>query len=150
MRLFALLAACLFAGGVMAAPVPKAIRNKQTDADLLAGRWEIVSEDAGNQLKLNDSTMYVLIEDGRVSTGRATRAGYVYRPLQIDDSHSPKRLDVEYEPGKFVPYIYELDGDTLKWCQSQPHQARPTEFKGGGGHYCFVYKRVKDEPKKDK
>jgi len=149
MRILALLAAGLLMGVALSAPVPKALKNKVTDAELLAGRWEIVSEDEGNDHKRKDSTMYAVFKDGNVSTGSAARTGFVNRPFKVEDGQSHKCLDVEYAPGKFVPYIYELDGDTLRWCHSQPDQPRPTEFKGGRGRYCFVYRRVQEE-KKDK
>jgi uncharacterized protein (TIGR03067 family) len=37
--------------------------------------------------------------------------------------------------------IYELQGDTLKWCVGK--KARPTEFATGGGSFLLILKRAK-------
>src|SRR5262245_15659441 len=39
--------------------------------------------------------------------------------------------------------IYEIQGDTLRWCVDNTKQERPTEFRTGEGKYLLVLKRVK-------
>lgn len=39
--------------------------------------------------------------------------------------------------------IYELDGDTLRWCVDNRQTERPTEFRTSRGHYLLVLKRKK-------
>ena len=66
----------------------------------------------------------------------------------IDASGDLKRIDATgvVLPGKrertFLG-IYEIDGDTLKWCVDNRQKERPTEFKTGGGHYLLILKRKK-------
>ena len=44
---------------------------------------------------------------------------------------------------KTYPGIYELDGDTLKWCVDNRGKSRPTEFHTGNGKYLLILKRQK-------
>ena len=46
--------------------------------------------------------------------------------------------------GKTYLGIYQLDGDTLRWCTANPGRARPTELmtRRGEGWYLMVLKRV--------
>jgi uncharacterized protein (TIGR03067 family) len=68
---------------------------------------------------------------------------------KIDATKMPKELDVMDESGmindktKFA--IYELDGDTYKYCIAPDGKPRPTEFasKPGSGHSLIVSKREK-------
>ena len=39
--------------------------------------------------------------------------------------------------------IYELDGDTLKWCVDNRRKDRPTEFRTNNGAYLLILKRKK-------
>ena len=39
--------------------------------------------------------------------------------------------------------IYELDGDTLKWCVDNRRKERPTEFRTANGAYLLILKRRK-------
>jgi uncharacterized protein (TIGR03067 family) len=46
--------------------------------------------------------------------------------------------------GRTFGGIYQLDGNTLRWCTSQPGRGRPTELmtRRGNGQYLMVLKRV--------
>jgi uncharacterized protein (TIGR03067 family) len=49
-------------------------------------------------------------------------------------------------PGKRerkYPGIYELDGDTLKWCVNNRQEERPTEFHTTRGNFLLILKRKK-------
>jgi uncharacterized protein (TIGR03067 family) len=77
--------------------------------------------------------------------------------IKIDSSKKPKHMDLtikeaEGEIEKFKDQtalaIFELDGDTLKWCAAEPgSDSRPTEFPdkegGEGKHLYLVFKRGK-------
>jgi uncharacterized protein (TIGR03067 family) len=72
--------------------------------------------------------------------------------FKIDASKKPKQMDLtitegEKFKGETAQAIYELDGDTLKWCASEPGKAmRPTEFptkEGDGPTLFLVFKRAK-------
>lgn len=38
--------------------------------------------------------------------------------------------------------VYEVDGDTLKWCVDNRGKQRPTEFRTAGGKYLLILKRT--------
>lgn len=40
--------------------------------------------------------------------------------------------------------VYQLDGDTLKWCVDNRGKERPNEFRTGGGKYLIILKRQAD------
>jgi uncharacterized protein (TIGR03067 family) len=69
--------------------------------------------------------------------------------FKVDPSKTPKQLDIIAaegpNKGKTLPAIYELDGDTLRYCVAQPDKPRPTEFsaKADSGLSLYVYKRQK-------
>lgn len=139
-------AALLTVSSAVAAPVPKAAK-KPDDAKSLEGRWQIVTLDtgAGSQVPTGDTaTFYMVIKDGKLNTGTAGGPGYVDREFRIDPSQHPKHLDVSDTAGRYHLGIYELDGDTLKECETTSRDVRPTEFKGGGGNNYIVWKRVKE------
>ncbi len=67
----------------------------------------------------------------------------------LDPSKKPKTIDYQItagaNSGKTQLGIYELDGDTVKFCFSTPGQERPAGFatKAGDGCTSSVWKRVK-------
>ncbi len=72
---------------------------------------------------------------------------------------NPKQIDSLYtngrETGKTVFGIYEIDGDTIKYCWAEPAQERPKEFasKPDSKLTYMILKRIKEEKpaeKKDK
>jgi uncharacterized protein (TIGR03067 family) len=49
----------------------------------------------------------------------------------VDDTKTPKEIDITVKEGDKPEVhlgIYELKGDTFKFCKSHPPQERPTEF----------------------
>lgn len=141
MRTLALIA--LSAAALLAAPVPKQVK-KASDADLMRGRWESVSLDSGSGPK--PDKRFLLVGDGTMSMTNDAPSDATAGPLKLDPDQSPKHLDVTWKGwGKAQLYIYTLDGDTLTMCHAQDNQPRPTEFKGGNGAHCFVFKRMPDK-----
>jgi uncharacterized protein (TIGR03067 family) len=67
----------------------------------------------------------------------------------------PKEIDSTYtnglNKGKTVKGIYEIDGDTIKYCWAAPTKDRPKAFgsKPDSGHTLMILKRVKEVPKKE-
>jgi uncharacterized protein (TIGR03067 family) len=66
----------------------------------------------------------------------------------IDPARPVKEIDATgvVLPGKrerTYPGIYELDGDTLKWCVDNRAKERPTEFRTANGKYLLILKRKK-------
>jgi uncharacterized protein (TIGR03067 family) len=73
--------------------------------------------------------------------------------FELDPAARPKALDKwiprEGEARQVLPGIYEVDGDTLKHCWTDPGQERPKEFttKKGTGTNLMVFKREKPKAK---
>jgi uncharacterized protein (TIGR03067 family) len=70
--------------------------------------------------------------------------------ISIDPSKSPKAIDYLMlagpSKGEKQLGIYEIDGDTLRFCFASPGKMRPTEFtaKKGSGNTLSTWKRDKD------
>jgi uncharacterized protein (TIGR03067 family) len=77
--------------------------------------------------------------------------------IRIDETKTPKQWDwIKFTGpmGQDMPdnlAIYELAGDTLKFCNGGPGNPRPTEFKAGedGPPSLLTITRVKEDAKKD-
>jgi uncharacterized protein (TIGR03067 family) len=74
--------------------------------------------------------------------------------IKIDPSKKPKEIDLTVEEGKDFQGktsqgIYEIDGDSLKWCANEPGKdTRPKAFpdkegETGEGHMYLVLKKSK-------
>lgn len=113
-------------------PAPK-------DGDLakLQGTWIGKAGPQGDrmdvEIEFKGSTMVMhLSRNGQTRTGRGD--------FKIDESAKPKALDLvdfrvpeDSPPLPAPPFIYALEGDTLKLCGAgDPDQPRPTEFKAIG------------------
>lgn len=140
MRLFALLVVVLAAPVVVAAPVPK-VAKKQDDAKALEGRWESVTLDTGGGARA-DTTWWLEIKDGKLSTGSGGSNGYMSRAIKLNPDASPKQLDLDDLSGQFILTIYKLEDDTLTWCESSSTTKRATDFQTAGGFNVFVFKRA--------
>jgi uncharacterized protein (TIGR03067 family) len=118
---------------------------KQDDRDRLQGTW--VST-AGPPIELTFT--------GNRWTAREKKENVELKgTFKLDPTKKPKTIDMTVEEGmefqgKTSLGIYELDGDTLRWCANEPGKAeRPKEFKreGNGQRFLLVtFKRVKKEP----
>lgn len=143
MRLTALLTVVVLPAVLAAAPVPKAVK-KVDDAKALEGRWESVTVDTGGGPRA-DTTWWLEVKDGKLSTGSGGSTGYVGRATKLDPDASPKHLDIDDLSGQFILSIYKLDDDTLTWCESSSTTKRATDFQTAGGFCLFVFKRAKDK-----
>lgn len=71
--------------------------------------------------------------------------------FKLDDTTSPKQLT--WTPtngenkGKSTRAIYELDGDTMKYCYNQPGSPRPTEMTSTAenGNVVLTQQRLEDD-----
>lgn len=81
-----------------------------------------------------------------IKVGDKIVAGGVFK---LDSTKKPKEIDILDESGKKNEKtklgIYEIDGDTYKFCLAPANKPRPTDFtsKGGTGRSLSVMKRQK-------
>ena len=141
-----LLTAVLFA-----APAPA--EDKKKDEELIQGTWTVVSREMAGK-KTPDAEIKAwpkwIIKDGTITADDGKKKEVI--PYKLDPSKKPKAIDLTMELAidgkgkKTYPYIYELDGDTLKLCWSEKDpDHRPTEFTGkeDSGQTLMVLKRAK-------
>jgi uncharacterized protein (TIGR03067 family) len=69
--------------------------------------------------------------------------------VTLDPGKKPKAIDYDVTDGLLKGMkqvgIYEIDGDTIKFCFTNPDKDRPTDFttKEGSGRTLSVWKRAK-------
>jgi uncharacterized protein (TIGR03067 family) len=116
----------------------------------LEGEWSMVSGEANGQSLPKESVKGgKRVAKGGVTT--ITMGGTVFfkAKFTIDPAKKPKAIDYEMTEGptkgKTHLGIYELDGDTVKFCFAAPGAARPTEFTApeGSQRTLSVWKRDK-------
>ena len=123
----------------------------KSDKDRLQGVWQQVSCEGPDEAPadlVKENTL--VIKDDTITVTAGKRGGYTLT-FTLDENKTPKTVDellVKPEKGD-KPYlgIYTLEGDTMKWCFSNPGEKRPTEFTGkaGSGWTLTVFKRKPKE-----
>lgn len=145
MRVSALMIAVL----VLIAPV---MAQDATDKERvqLEGEWSMVSGEA-NGVSMPEATVKTgkrIAKEGKTTISFAGRI-YFKAKYRIDPTKKPKAIDYTMTEGptkgKTHLGIYELDGDTVKFCFAAPGKDRPTEFtaKEGSQQTLSVWKRLK-------
>ena len=124
-----------------------AIKKDMADLD---GVWLMVSGARDGQV-LPDQFVKRAKRYGKPGETIITLGGdlYMHAKFTIDASKKPKTIDYDViaGPNKGMSQlgIYELVGDTVKFCLSSPGNARPSDFsaKEGSGWTLSVWKRKK-------
>jgi uncharacterized protein (TIGR03067 family) len=122
----------------------------QKDLAQLQGEWSMASGSRDGQTLQGDT----LKGSKRVCKGDETTVTVGEQILMkakftLDPSTKPRSIDYQVtggpNAGKTQLGIYELDGDTVKFCFSTPGNDRPTDFttKAGDGRTSSVWKRDK-------
>jgi uncharacterized protein (TIGR03067 family) len=125
-------------------------QDKKPEMAQLEGEWAMVSGEA------NGAPMPAAIvatgrrvaKDGETTISMGGRM-YFKAKFSIDSTKKPKTIDYEMTEGltkgKKQLGIYEIEGDTVKFCFGAPGKDRPAEFtsKEGSLNTLSVWKREK-------
>jgi uncharacterized protein (TIGR03067 family) len=120
------------------------------DLAALEGEWTMVSGERdgqpipGEYLKSGKR----VFKDGEVTVTFGDRL-LMKAKVTVDPGKKPKTIDYDVTDGFFKGKkqlgLYEIDGDTAKFCFANPDAERPTDFttKEGSGRTVSVWKRTK-------
>jgi uncharacterized protein (TIGR03067 family) len=123
-------------------------QDAKDDLKALGGAWDLIYfERDGKAVKLQKDTKAINTGDKFiVKRGDEVIAAGT---MKVDPSKKPKASETTYtegpDKGKTFKGIYEIDGDTAKFCRAgSPDDGRPTEFKtkAGSGQFMAVYRRA--------
>ena len=126
---------------------PEAVKKEMAQ---LEGEWSMVSGEIDGQPMpenfLKGSKRVAKAGETTVTIGGRQ---FMQAKFTVDPAKKPKALDYNLtdgpNKGKILLGIYELDGDTVKFCFGGPGKDRPTEFttKEGSMRTLSVWKRDK-------
>jgi uncharacterized protein (TIGR03067 family) len=115
----------------------------------LEGEWSMVSgEIDGQAMPAEFAKTAKRVAKGGETTVTINGQLFMKAKFTIDPAKTPKAIDYTFTggptAGKTQYGIYELDGDTVKFCFASPGQDRPAEFttKPGSGRTLSVWKRT--------
>jgi uncharacterized protein (TIGR03067 family) len=142
-------ALCLLLGSVSLAQEKK--NDPKAEMKKLEGVWEgFVVEGKGEKADRGPWQLRLTITGDKMTAvdlknnGKDMGSGR----FKIDLSGSVKTMDatgivLPARKDKTYLGIYELDGDTLKWCVDNRRGEHPTEFRSNGGNFLMILKRKK-------
>lgn len=141
------IAVVLVAVGLLMAADSDSVKKEMA---LLEGEWAMVSGEIDRQ-PLPESFLKGARRVARDGETTVTINGQLFMKarFKVDPDKKPRTIDYTMtggpSTGKTQLGIYELDGDTVKFCFASPGQARPTEFatRDGSGLTLSVWKRAK-------
>jgi uncharacterized protein (TIGR03067 family) len=121
-----------------------AAEKADDDVKKMQGMWTVESMTKSGQKAPDDKIKGIefTIKDDVISVKTPEKTETA--KFKVDATKKPKTMDLMPEnASKSVSFIYELNGDTLKFCWSEPAKDRPTAFdeKASGG--LMVLKRKK-------
>jgi RNA polymerase sigma factor (sigma-70 family) len=126
-------------------------RKVMTDKEHLQGPWLLVSSQGPGRLPNDVVREDVVVIKDDVETITTPNGDNYELTFKLDESKKLREIDeLLVKPEKGVgPYlgIYAIEGDTVKFCFSNPGEKRPTEFTGklGTGWTLTVLKRKPKE-----
>jgi uncharacterized protein (TIGR03067 family) len=120
------------------------------DQEKIQGHWKAEKAVRGGMEAPADEIEKMTIEfKGNKAMPRHGDRSPETAEFKLDSSKSPKTIDITVNKGDKTDKpkgIYEIDGDTLKICFSEPNEDRPTKFESPAGSkvMLIVLKRVKN------
>jgi uncharacterized protein (TIGR03067 family) len=120
--------------------VTSAAKETRADLEQLQGAWSSVSCRHQTELLIAGNLFAVKFLDGKIYMGT----------FDLDAGERPKEMVMRIDEGpvkhkgKFALCIYELDGDTFRWCPTEPgSDERLTDFPdvGDSRYLCTVFQR---------
>ena len=114
---------------------PQSDQQAQSDKDKLQGSWQMVSAERRGSPLPDFEQQKIIIDGDRITFKQADRV--MFNGLfRLDPSTRPKTMlmrlteDAQgHSQGEISPGIYEVEGDTFKWCNAAPGEPNgPTEF----------------------
>jgi len=134
---------------ILAGAVAAQDANKK-EMSLLDGEWSMVSGQANGQDMPKElvSTGKRVAKDGEVTISIGGQVFFKAK-FTIDPTKKPRTIDYAmtegFTKGQKQLGIYELDGDTVKFCFAAPGKERPKDFtaKEGSQQTYSVWKRDK-------
>jgi len=103
---------------------PDATRPPRGDVVKLQGAWLCIAGRRRAELLISGNHYTVHFADGAIYMGT----------ISLDPDARPKAMDLwidegpDRHRGQTASCVYELDGDTLRWCTAGPGQPRPDAF----------------------
>jgi uncharacterized protein (TIGR03067 family) len=143
--------ALLLAGLTTAADDPDRKEAIEADRKKLEGTWEGYTVDGkGEKADRGPVHLRITITPTRMTAinlgdGKKDMGGGTYRLNQVGTKRWLDATGILLPGNRERTYqgIYELKGDTLRWCVTPRPGERPTEFRTGRGSFLLVLKRKK-------
>ena len=116
--------------------------DAKDDLAKLQGTWHFEKDGKKIEFKVNKDAFTFSFDEAATFKGT----------FKIDPSKKPKHMDLKIDEGPMFQgqtalAIYELDGDTLKWCADEPGKnnraGKFPEKEGEGDHLYLIFKRAK-------
>jgi uncharacterized protein (TIGR03067 family) len=143
--------ACIVIGLLLGADAPR--DDVKKDKEKLQGTWKAVTAEAGGKSQ-DDAEEHRLIFSGDEFSVKKGEETMIKGNFKIDSSKKPKEIDMEFMEakrdnlkGKIALGIYELDGDTLKWCWNKPGGERPKKFSSEAADVHLLVTLKREKPK---
>jgi uncharacterized protein (TIGR03067 family) len=122
------------------------------DLILMQGKWELV-DFVYYRNGIAERPPRQQAQGTRTVTGNRYRLQLQILQQHVDDTYTfklypdqqPKAFDVTLPDKRVIKGIYEIKGDTLRRCYTQPHDPRPTKFQSGNQTYQ-EWRRVVEVP----
>jgi uncharacterized protein (TIGR03067 family) len=123
------------------------VRPLGTDLEVLQGAWAFVEGRREAEFLFSGSHFTVCFSDGTIYMGS----------FELDLASRPRVMKMQIEEGPArhrslaALCIYEIIGDTLRWCTAGPGQLeRPAAFPPADDprFLCLLFRRAKAAPRK--